>query len=63
MGVRGYELNCFRKTKELFDKIKNLNILNVEMKTLSMGMSDSYKVAIDNGSNMIRLGTVVFGER
>jgi len=33
------------------------------MKYLSMGMSNSYKIAIEEGSNMIRLGTVVFGDR
>jgi uncharacterized pyridoxal phosphate-containing UPF0001 family protein len=33
------------------------------MKTLSMGMSSSYKVAIEEGANMVRLGTVIFGAR
>ena len=33
------------------------------MNTLSMGMSNSYKVAIEEGSNMVRLGTIVFGKR
>ena len=53
----------FRKTKDIFERIKALNLPNVNMKYLSMGMSNSYKVAIEEGSNMIRLGTVVFGER
>ncbi len=53
----------FRKTKEIFEKIKTLNLPNVNMKTLSMGMSNSYKIAIEEGSNMVRLGTVLFGER
>jgi len=53
----------FRKTKEIFDKIHSLNIKGVDFKTLSMGMSNSYRVAIEEGSNMIRLGTVLFGER
>ena len=53
----------FRKTKDIFEKIRALNLPNVNMKYLSMGMSNSYKVAIEEGSNMIRLGTVVFGER
>jgi len=53
----------FRKTKDIFERIKALNLPNVDMKHLSMGMSNSYKVAIEEGSNMIRLGTVVFGER
>jgi pyridoxal phosphate enzyme (YggS family) len=53
----------FRKTKDIFKRIKALNLSNVDMKTLSMGMSNSYEVAIEEGSNMIRVGSVVFGER
>ncbi len=53
----------FRKTREIFKKIKALNLPDVNMKTLSMGMSNSYKVAIEEGSNMVRLGRVIFGER
>ncbi len=50
----------FRKAKKLFDDLKRNGI---NLKHLSMGMSDSYKVAIEEGSNMVRLGTVVFGPR
>ena len=53
----------FRKTKDIFERIKALNLSNVNMKTLSMGMSNSYEVAIEEGSNMIRVGSAVFGER
>ncbi|MCD6353618.1 MAG: YggS family pyridoxal phosphate-dependent enzyme [Proteobacteria bacterium] len=53
----------FRKTKEIFERIKALGLPGVRMKTLSMGMSNAYKVAIEEGSNMVRLGTIVFGER
>ena len=53
----------FRKMKKLFDEIKLINISGVSMETLSMGMSDSYKIAIKEGSNMIRLGTIIFGQR
>ena len=53
----------FKKTKNVFDKIKSLNLPNINMKTLSMGMSNSYKIAIEEGSNMVRLGTIVFGIR
>ena len=53
----------FKKTKALFDKIRALNIENAEMSILSMGMSDSYKVAIEEGANMVRIGTKLFGER
>jgi len=54
---------CFRRTKHLFDDIKSLGLPNSDMKTLSMGMSDSYEIAVQEGSNMIRLGTAVFGQR
>ena len=53
----------FRKTKDIFERIKALNLSNVDMKTLSMGMSNSYEVAIEEGSNMVRIGSAVFGER
>ncbi|NLB35673.1 MAG: YggS family pyridoxal phosphate-dependent enzyme [Elusimicrobia bacterium] len=53
----------FKKTKEFFEKIRALDLPNVEMDYLSMGMSNSYQVAIEEGANMVRLGTVIFGER
>ena len=53
----------FRLTKSLFNSIKEKNIDNVEMKYLSMGMSDSYKIAIEEGANIIRIGTKIFGPR
>jgi len=53
----------FKKTKELFDQVKALSLTNVEMKYLSMGMTNSYKIAIEEGSNIVRIGTKIFGER
>ena len=53
----------FRRTREIFDEIKNRNLSGVEMKYLSMGMSNSYRVAIEEGANMVRIGTKIFGER
>ena len=53
----------FKLTKTLFDSLKTKNIENVEMRYLSMGMSDSYKIAIDEGANIIRVGTKIFGPR
>ena len=53
----------FRKTKEIFDKLKNIGLPNVDLKYLSMGMSNSYRIAIEEGANIVRLGTVIFGER
>jgi PLP dependent protein len=53
----------FKLTKTLFNKIKTLNIPNVDMEILSMGMSHSYKIAIEEGANMIRIGSKLFGSR
>jgi pyridoxal phosphate enzyme (YggS family) len=53
----------FVTTREVFDELKRLNIPNVEMKHLSMGMTNSYKIALQEGANMVRLGTLIFGER
>jgi len=53
----------FRKTKEIFEQIKDLNLLNIEMKYLSMGMTNSYKIAIEEGANVVRIGIRIFGER
>jgi len=53
----------FQKTKKLFDDISALNLENVKMSILSMGMSDSYGVAIEEGANMVRIGTKIFGDR
>ena len=53
----------FRRTRRIFERIKGLDLPNVDMKYLSMGMTNSYKVAIEEGSNMVRIGTAIFGKR
>ena len=53
----------FQKTRQLFDDIEQANLPGIEMKYLSMGMSNSYKIAIEEGANMVRLGTAIFGKR
>jgi hypothetical protein len=53
----------FQKTRALFEKLKAMNVPGVEMKYLSMGMSNSYKVALEEGANIVRIGTKLFGER
>ena len=53
----------FQKTKKLFEEIKEMDLPRVEMKYLSMGMSNSYKVALEEGANVVRIGTKLFGER
>lgn len=50
----------FSSLKTLFEQLK---IQNTEVKILSMGMSGDYKIAIENGSNMIRVGSSIFGAR
>ena len=53
----------FVETKKIFEKLKKLNLPNVEMRYLSMGMTNSYKIAIDEGANIVRIGSKIFGER
>lgn len=53
----------FRKMKELLVDINSKNIDNISMDSLSMGMSSDYKVAIEEGATMVRVGTGIFGER
>jgi pyridoxal phosphate enzyme (YggS family) len=53
----------FAETKRVFDNIKSLNIPGAEMKYLSMGMTNSYRIAIEEGANIVRLGSIIFGER
>jgi pyridoxal phosphate enzyme (YggS family) len=53
----------FQETKKAFDRISTAGIPNIEMRYLSMGMSNSYQVAIEEGSNMVRIGTDLFGPR
>lgn len=53
----------FKATKDVFERLPKIAIANVKMKYLSMGMSNSYLVAIEEGANMVRIGTLLFGER
>ena len=53
----------FVETRRIFDRIKELKLPNVDMRYLSMGMTNSYKVALEEGANIIRIGTKIFGER
>ena len=52
--------NEFKKMKKLFEKMKSIDS---NIKSLSIGMSDDYSLAIKNGSNMIRVGSKIFGKR
>lgn len=51
----------FRKLRELSKEIKSKNIKNVKMDHLSMGMTDDFEVAIEEGANMVRIGRGIFG--
>lgn len=53
----------FKKLHQLFIDIPKENIDNVSMDILSMGMTNDYEVAIEEGATMIRVGTGIFGER
>ena len=52
---------AFKRTKEFFDLLNKSD--NLEMKTLSMGMSGDYRIAIEQGSTAIRVGSAIFGPR
>jgi hypothetical protein len=53
----------FVATRQVFNDLKTRGIPNVTMQYLSMGMTNSYKVALQEGANIIRLGTLIFGQR
>lgn len=54
--------NCFRQLKSIYEKIKKFQkgFKNIEMNILSMGMSNDLEIAIEEGSNMIRIGSDIF---
>ncbi len=54
---------CFRRTKELFDAIARSSGKSLDWRYLSMGMSSSYRVALAEGANIVRIGTAIFGPR
>ncbi len=53
----------FTETRRIFESLKELDLPDVEMKYLSMGMSNSYRIALEEGANMVRIGSKLFGER
>jgi PLP dependent protein len=53
----------FRNLKKIFDSNAVLSTINHQLSTLSMGMSSDYKIAVEEGSNMVRIGSLLFGER
>jgi pyridoxal phosphate enzyme (YggS family) len=69
MGMASFSNNMdlvrseFNYLKNLFDKYTPRPTANYQLQTLSMGMSSDYKIAIEAGSNMVRIGSLLFGER
>jgi len=53
----------FVETKKIFDQVRKLDLPKIEMKYLSMGMTNSYKIALEEGANIVRIGTAIFGKR
>jgi pyridoxal phosphate enzyme (YggS family) len=53
----------FRKTRKIFDELKEKEYKNISMNILSMGMTHDFMTAIEEGSNLVRVGTGIFGER
>jgi len=53
----------FVETRKIYEKLKKLDLPNIEMRYLSMGMTNSYQIAIEEGANTVRIGAKIFGER
>lgn len=53
----------FAKMKSIFNEVKSIGYTNTSMEYLSMGMTNDYKVAIEEGANLVRIGTGIFGKR
>jgi len=63
---QGSEESCrdyFKKMKNIFCELKKRKFNNITMEVLSMGMTDDYQIAIEEGSNMVRIGSGIFGKR
>jgi PLP dependent protein len=54
---------CFREVKNIWDMLMLRSFKNINMKYLSMGMTNDYKIAISEGSNVVRIGEGIFGKR
>jgi pyridoxal phosphate enzyme (YggS family) len=67
MGPYTDEANTLRpffiETRKCYENIKSMQISNVSMEKLSMGMTGSYRTAVEEGANCVRIGTGIFGER
>ncbi len=62
-GDPGDSRPSFKETRRVYDALKALDVPGVEMRHLSMGMSHSWRVAVEEGATLVRIGTAVFGPR
>lgn len=62
-GDETYQRKYFSELSKIFNRLKKEESDNFKMEILSMGMSNDFKIAIENGSNMVRVGRSIFGER
>jgi hypothetical protein len=53
----------FQQTREIFYRVSTMRLPNITMRYLSMGMSNSYEIALEEGANIVRIGTKLFGPR
>lgn len=63
---QGSEERCrdyFKQMKNIFNEIKKRKFNNIAMEVLSMGMTSDYEIAVEEGSNMVRIGSGIFGKR
>jgi PLP dependent protein len=69
MGMASFSHNMdliraeFKHLKSLFDLYAQRQTINHQLQTLSMGMSSDYKIALEESSNLVRIGSLLFGER
>lgn len=69
MGMASFEENpedtrqYFKNLKMLKDDFKKMNIKNTDFKHLSMGMSNDYKIAVEEGATLLRIGSLIYGKR
>ncbi|MBE9049320.1 YggS family pyridoxal phosphate-dependent enzyme [Nostocales cyanobacterium LEGE 11386] len=64
VGLNNAEIiNVFKNTHKLAKEIQEQNWSHIKMQELSMGMSGDYQLAVQAGATMVRLGTILFGER
>ncbi len=54
---------CFQLLREIFEESRRLNLPRSEITLLSMGMSSDFEIAIEEGANMVRIGSAIFGSR